>query len=452
MSGRNRGTGGLRLAIIDQSVSAGGVERFLHGLVGGMLEVEGSGDWDTMVLHARRNSAGKRMTWPEVLTSPNIHAGYMLDDTLRSRFIEAVASPRRIARLPGTVKPQRLARDYLVRHGACRHEDYAGYVRAWIERYCERERPDVAYFSYPYFMDCPRLDAAVVCTPHDFNYRSVESLDTFGLEAREVMDRQMKGWMSGSRAVVVSSDFIAGEVARYYPESDGKVRVVRLGTPLSRGSVSAGERERRLRRLGLPEDFLLVVGWLITHKNQKAVFEALGMLLESGRRVPLVCAGPRTDELKPANESRAGVYAREILDLARRLGLEYGTDYFGLGFVSDRDLECLYEGASALVVPSLYEAGSFPAREAMARRCPVVYARVPPLLEEYKLIERNAWTFEPGDTRGLVAVIEEITGDPGAASERAGRAAGLVGEIFSWKRTAEGYLSVFAGAASGGGD
>ncbi|RLC95208.1 MAG: hypothetical protein DRI40_06305 [Chloroflexi bacterium] len=62
-----------KLAIIDQVVSAGGVERFLHGLVGGLMGLAEAERWDITVVLKRRNSGGYLVRWPQHLVTPNVH-------------------------------------------------------------------------------------------------------------------------------------------------------------------------------------------------------------------------------------------------------------------------------------------------------------------------------------------------------------------------------------------
>ena len=301
-------------------------------------------------------------------------------------------------------------------------------------------RFDLAYFGYPYGMEYPRLEMPMVATPHDFNYKR---FDTWSAKTRALIDRQMRGWLSSCSWLVVSSDFMASEFRHFYPEYQHKVRVVRLGIPASVATPTPADLELCRQRFALPERFLLTVGWIAPHKNQKVIFEALARLKAIGIGIPLVCIGPHSDWLQPGNKQAATGYIQEVLELAEQLGLKYGQDFFGLGYVTDFDEECLYRLALALVMPTLYEAGSFPVREAMRAGCPVICSRIPALVEEVSLAEGNAWMFEPLDSLNLADVIQEVLADPVRRQELARKASAIITQVYSWKKTAAEYLTVF---------
>ncbi len=428
------------LAIVDQIVSAGGVERFLHGLVGGLLELSEIKEWDITILLNRYNSGGYLVRWPEHLTAPNLHVHYLFDDSRLSRLCHRLAKARRIWGIPGTARVQRLIPWLIRRFGPSRLLRYAGDAKFWLEDYFLHRQFDVVYFSYPYGMECPRIAASMVATPHDFNYKR---FNTWGPALRAQIDRQMPEWLRRCRQLVVSSEFMASELRYFYPEFARKVRVVRPGIPGATRIPTNQEMGAYRERMGLPQQFLLTTGWIVPHKNQRVLFEALGKLRTKGSNIPLVCVGPNSDQLQPCNNSRPVGYVKEVLQAAQHFGLQYGRDFWGLGYVDDFELECLYRLATALVAPTLYEAGSFPVREAMRAGCPVICSRIPSLVEEVNLAEGNACMFEPSDSQHLATVIEEVIADPAKMRERSQRAARIVPHVFSWRKAAASYFATF---------
>jgi len=428
-----------RLAIIDQVVSAGGVERFLHGLVGGMLELPEIKGWDITVLLNRYNSGGYVVKWPEHLTAPNVHVAYLFNDKL-SRLFNWMSTSGRILGIYGTGYAKSRIPWLLSKYGRPRLRRYAGDAQLWIERYCSQQQFDVAYFSYPFGMECPKIPMPMVATPHDFNYKRFNTLES---SARAQMDRQMPDWLRRCRMLVVSSEFIASELRHFYPEFADKVRVVRLGIPGSNRTPSKVELEAYCQRTNLPQQFLLTTGWIVPHKNQGVLFEALGLLRQRGTSIPLMCVGPNSDQLQPGRRGKARGYVAEMLKLGGRLGLENGRDFLGLGYVGDFELECLYRLASALVMPSLYEAGSFAALEATRAMCPVACSQIPAHTEQARLLGDNVWLFDPHNAENLADTIEQMLKHAEVTAERARRASELVGQVYSWQKAAGGYLYVF---------
>jgi glycosyltransferase involved in cell wall biosynthesis len=437
-----------RLAIVDQTVSAGGVERFLHGLVGGMLDIPEGKAWDITLLLNPYNSGGYQVKWPDHLTAPNLTVRYLGDDSL-GRFMNRRSRAKRVWGIPGTSVAQGAVPWLLRSYGTAWLQTRAGNYRLLIEQYCIRERFDVVYFSWPYMMDCPSLPMPMVTTPHDLNFKHEFTSDgctNLAPRARAQHERQMPGWLHSCHRIVVSSDFMAAELHHFYPECEARIRVVRLGIPAVAETPTPQDLESCRTRLGLPKRFLLTAGWIIPHKNQMVIFKALGRLRQEGMDIPLVCVGPNSDLLQPARRRRAVGYFREVLKAAQDLNLQYGQDFFGLGYVTDVDLECLYRLAQALVLPSLYEAGSFPLIEAVRASCPVACSSIPSHAEQAGLLGGNVWLFDPHDPANLADVIREMLVHPEDTGDRAAQAAELVGKAYSWQKAAEGYLSVFSEA------
>ena len=98
--------------------------------------------------------------------------------------------------------------------------------------------------------------------------------------------------------------------------------------------------------IGQPQDYLLFVGELVSHKRAELAVQAA---IAAGRRLKLVGGGP---ELGPLREA-------------------YGRQADFLGSVPDEELRGLYAGAQALVVPNVEEFG-IAAVEAQAAGRPVV--------------------------------------------------------------------------------
>src|SRR5262249_38309517 len=104
-----------------------------------------------------------------------------------------------------------------------------------------------------------------------------------------------------------------------------------------------------------------------------------------------------------------------------------------LGYVPERELVALYNGASLFVYPSRLEGFGLPVIEAMACGTPVVASDVPALRE---VAADAAPLVPPGDPAALASAMTAMLGDPTAAA--AAREAGLRRATrFSWTRTAE---------------
>lgn len=131
---------------------------------------------------------------------------------------------------------------------------------------------------------------------------------------------------------------------------------------------------------GQPEDFVLLVGELVRHKQWEL---ALRAARRAGVEVKVVGGG--SDEA--------------------RLRALYGDHAEFLGRVSDTELAALYARARALVIPNTEEFG-ITAVEAQATGRPVIAARAGGALETVTEGVTGAF-FEPGDADSLTAILSD---------------------------------------------
>jgi len=114
-----------KLAIIDHVVSGAGVERFLQGLVGGLLALPDISRWDITVSLARRNSGGHTVKWPDHLTAPNLHFHHLREE-FPARLIDSVLAQRRMFGIPGTARARSAIASMIRGHGTSTLRRYAG--------------------------------------------------------------------------------------------------------------------------------------------------------------------------------------------------------------------------------------------------------------------------------------------------------------------------------------
>lgn len=179
--------------------------------------------------------------------------------------------------------------------------------------------------------------------------------------------------------------------------------------------------------------YLLCVSARRPNKNLERLLRALQLLRrEKDFGLKLIIAGPN-----PGPEAQWELRLLE-LDLA---GVEF------TGWVDQQRLYKLYEGARALVYPSLFEGFGMPVVEAMAAGVPVACSSIAALRE---VAGDAALFFDPADEAGMAEAIVRIASDEPLRARliEAGR---LRASGFTWRKTAERTLEVLVGAGRGNG-
>jgi glycosyltransferase involved in cell wall biosynthesis len=157
--------------------------------------------------------------------------------------------------------------------------------------------------------------------------------------------------------------------------------------------------------LDLRGPYVLTVASQTTRKNISSLTATARRLETQG--IELVAAGGGRPQFRHEADERTGVRA--------------------LGHVPDDHLPGLYAGATAFVLPSLYEGFGLTCLEAMACAVPVVAARAGALPEICADAARYA---DPRDQAGLADAVEAALGDDSARAAGPARA-----KQFTWDRT-----------------
>ena len=189
-----------------------------------------------------------------------------------------------------------------------------------------------------------------------------------------------------------------------------------------------------LARWGLAADtpYLIYVGGISPHKNLEFLIEGFCRILEQPRfsNTRLLLVGGYS---KDVFYSSFAALSR----LVERRGRQARVIF--TGYVPDEDLVHLYNGAQALVFPSLEEGFGLPAVEAMACGLPVVVSNTGSLPE----VTAGAGVyFDPRDPAELERALERVLADPGLRRELSQRSLTRAAQ-FSWGQTATALLELF---------
>lgn len=256
--------------------------------------------------------------------------------------------------------------------------------------------------------------------------------ELFPLSVRLFYNR-LYGWSARHAALVVTnSEAARQDIAACWKVSPDRIRVVHLA-PLelfrpSDDAATVDECHRRIVGSGAP--FFMFAGKMSGRRNVPVLLEAFARFKRQTRHAHvLVLVGLNPQQI-------------DIVALCRRLALS--ADVRLCGFVSDEDLNLLYNRTDALVMPSVYETVSLPVMEAQAAGAPVICIDT----EGMREITGGAAAMIPELTASaLVEAMVRVVEDPAFRSRIA--AQGLENSArFCWQRCSRETLAVLAEAAA----
>ena len=251
----------------------------------------------------------------------------------------------------------------------------------WRDRTAERvlasARPDVTLFPqqsiFPH-----RAPGVAVLTAVDVQHLALPG--HFGLFDRTFRPRVYPRSLERSARVIAISEFTLRMLEERCGLAPGKGIAIPLGV----------EREGLTARGPLPAglvagSFLYCPAATWPHKGHDRLFRVYATLRRDGRvRERLVMTGQRTR-----------VWERELLPLARRLGIEHEITH--LGFVPHAQVALLMATARAVLFPTRYEGFGLPVVEAAAAGARIVASRLE-VFDEIGLPRQSQVDFEnPGE-------------------------------------------------------
>ena len=232
--------------------------------------------------------------------------------------------------------------------------------------------------------------------------------------------------LRNAAAVLVPSQSTRRDLAGLYkiPGLESKVDVIAEGLPTP---VAAGPLPE-----GLEPGFILAVGTIEPRKNYPRLLAAFRQLRGRRGSLPFIINGrPGVPQLVIAG--RPGwAYG----DTLQRIAAEPGVRY--LGHVDEPTLTALYESASVLAFPSLYEGFGLPLLEAMSHGLPAVVGEGGSLPE---LALTAAIVVKPDDVDSIAGAMERLLSDA-QLRQKLGDEGKRRAADFTWDRAAEQTLGV----------
>ena len=255
------------------------------------------------------------------------------------------------------------------------------------EQLCNRYKIDVVYCPYQYMPDTTRK---TIATLHDVQELHFPEFFT----PAERLERAFiyKNIAEKSSLIVVSYEHVKQDLITYFQRTNDDVLVCLLDMQNLWFDKFSSESQISLESYKLPEHFVFYPAVTWPHKNHVGLLKALAYLKEKHNLlINVVFTGHQTD------------FQHQIEQSIEQLSLK--QQVHALGVVSEEVLYALYHAARAVVVPTLYEAGSFPLMESILMGVPVVCSNVTSLPDA---MGDKQYVFDSANTADMADKINKI--------------------------------------------
>lgn len=260
-----------------------------------------------------------------------------------------------------------------------------------LEKICKKYSIDIVHCPYQYLPEAKT--AKSICTMHDM--QELHFPEYFTPEERAYRATNYLNFIKNSDGIIVSYQHIKNDIIKYFQASADKISVCLLDM----GNLWLERYQPTdIELLDVLDDssFILYPANTWEHKNHKKLLEAILLLKDQGRTdIKLVCSGHRTP-----------YYQQSLHSFIENNGLQSQVTF--LGVVDEKILYSLYKKCLGTVVPTLYEAGSFPLVESILLDVPVICSNVTSLPET---IGDSRFVFDPLNAADISRKIKQLWDD-----------------------------------------
>jgi glycosyltransferase involved in cell wall biosynthesis len=278
--------------------------------------------------------------------------------------------------------------------------------------FCKQEKIDLVVNLDPF--GTATGGRARLMIVHDIYFRTISKQMSW--RAIRTNDFILRMMLLGNSEVVTVSNNTKSDLESWYPRAKGRVTTIYSATSIKPPAPSSNPRE-------VPGAYVLAVGNATENKNFGVLAAAMAAIHASFPEVALVHVGDDEQETIAKALQAVGSPVRVIR----------------FSKIDDARLASLYNHASCLCVPSLYEGFCLPVLEAQVCGCPVVCSDRSATPE---IAGEGALLFDPTDPNALARCLAQILAGGGISDDLIRRGYSNAAR-FSWARAAGQYEEVF---------
>jgi glycosyltransferase involved in cell wall biosynthesis len=287
---------------------------------------------------------------------------------------------------------------------------------------------DVIHFPFQSFVRC---ELPSIFNPHDLLH--LHYPEFFAQSEINWRERMYPAACHRAHTVAVASQFVKNDVVERYQIPAGKIQVVPWSPPPLRQSIPSDyipfSSVREKYKLN-DQPFALYPAMTWEHKNHLRLLDALALLRDrNGLVINVLCTGQK-------NEFWTRI-ERRLYELKLEAQVKFP------GEVLREELEVIYREARFVVVPTLFEAASYPLFEAWQHNVPVACSTVTSLPEQ---AGDAALLFDPHSVSDIADALSQMATDTNLL-ERLRQAGSRRVADFTKERTARTYRAVYRRAS-----
>lgn len=290
-----------------------------------------------------------------------------------------------------------------------------------LDKVIQKYKIDVLHSPYQHL---PEVKIPTIVTMHDL--QELHFPDFFTPEVRAKRAIEYLYNIQHATKIVVSYSHVKQDIIRYFNTTEDKTEVVLLNMQNLWFEKFNKNQHAIESSITFPENFILYPAATWRHKNHINLLKAIRLLKEkNGVIIPLVCTGNQTD------------YYTTLKGIIAELGIE--EQILFLGKISEEDLYYAYKKCKAIVIPTLYEAGSFPLMEGILMGIPCICSNVTSLPET---LNNSAYIFDPNNIEEMADKILRITSDDSYINEELDHFKNLLKNLTNG-HSLEAFLSIY---------
>ncbi|MEO6720533.1 MAG: glycosyltransferase family 1 protein [Ferruginibacter sp.] len=277
-----------------------------------------------------------------------------------------------------------------------------------------------------------KTNIKTVVTIHDLIFERFP--ETYNFDERYVHRWKIKHACKVADAIIAISKQTKSDLVEFYKVPGDKIfTCYQSCNPIFEHRCTAEEKALIKKKYNLPDKYFLFVSSIAPRKNLIAICQAL-VLLKQKLDIPLVVIGNGKKEKEIVKEfMRTSGMADKLIFLNE---LPQSNDN---AFASATDFPAIYQQATALIYPSIFEGFGLPVLEAMWSGLPVICSNTSSLPEAGG---DAVLYFDPHDHERLAQLMLNVTTDE-ALAEELRRKGYQQAQLFDTKKYANNIMEVY---------